>query len=63
MTRTLNRHLANGANTTILRELAQLIGATATQVRGACPRIAPARASNPARFGGVDAGRRAAGAA
>ncbi|WP_321806551.1 hypothetical protein [Burkholderia sp. BCC1993] len=63
MTRRLNRHLANGANTTILRELAQLIGAAATPVLDAFACIAPALASNPARFRVGEAGRRAAGAA
>ncbi|WP_155647460.1 hypothetical protein [Burkholderia territorii] len=49
MTRRLNRHIGNGADTTIFQELVQLIGAAATQVLNAFACIVPALASNPAR--------------
>ncbi|WP_155768799.1 hypothetical protein [Burkholderia diffusa] len=49
MTRRLNRNIANGADTTIMRALVPLIGAAATQMLNAFACIAPALASNPAR--------------
>ncbi|WP_155623250.1 hypothetical protein [Burkholderia diffusa] len=49
MTRRLNRNIANGADTTIMRALVPLIGAAATQMVNAFACIAPALASNPAR--------------
>ncbi|WP_155740259.1 hypothetical protein [Burkholderia territorii] len=49
MTRRLNRRIVNDADTTIVKELVQLIGAAATQVLNAFACIAPALASNPAR--------------
>ncbi|WP_155626405.1 hypothetical protein [Burkholderia diffusa] len=54
MTRRLNRNIANGADTTIMRALVPLIGAAATQMLNAFACIAPALASNPARGCAVD---------
>ncbi|RKU05137.1 hypothetical protein C7H84_03065 [Burkholderia sp. Nafp2/4-1b] len=65
MTRRLNRNIANDAGTTILRELAQSVGASETQVLNAfafaC--IAPALASNTALRGAAETGSHAAGVA
>lgn len=49
MTLGLNRHVGNGADTTIVRAFAQSVAAAATQVLNAFACIAPALASNPAR--------------
>ncbi|WP_174911328.1 hypothetical protein [Burkholderia diffusa] len=63
MTRRLNRNIANGADTTIMRALVLLIGAAATQALNAFACIAPALASNPARVRTSATDRHAAGAA
>ena len=63
MTRRQNRNIANGADTTILRDIVQLVGDAATQVLNAFACIAPALASHAARRCTAADGRPAAGAA
>ncbi|WP_124484673.1 MULTISPECIES: hypothetical protein [unclassified Burkholderia] len=60
MTRRLNRNIENGADTTIVHEFVQLIGAAETQVLNAFAGVAPAPAlalaSNDARCRAGEAG-------
>ena len=63
MTCTMNRSIANDANTTIVRELVQWIGGAAAHVLNAFACIAPALASNPAQVAACEAGRHDAGVA
>ncbi|WP_321809506.1 MULTISPECIES: hypothetical protein [unclassified Burkholderia] len=58
MTRRLNRKIENGADTTIVHQFVQLIGAAATQVLNAFAGVAPALAlaSNDARCRAGEAG-------
>ncbi|WP_322024076.1 hypothetical protein [Burkholderia sp. BCC1977] len=63
MTRRLNRKIENDAGATIMRELAQLVGAAAAQVLNAFACIAPALASNHAPCRAAEPGRNATGAA
>ncbi|MBY4869157.1 hypothetical protein DIE14_00270 [Burkholderia sp. Bp9017] len=59
----MNRGIENDADTTIVRELAQLIGGAAAHVLNAFACIAPALASNPQQVAAREAGRHDAGVA
>ncbi|WP_234744835.1 hypothetical protein [Burkholderia sp. WTPI3] len=59
----MNRGIENDADTTIVRELAQLIGGAAAYVLNAFACIAPALASNPQQVAAREAGRHDAGVA
>ena len=63
MTCTMNRSIENDADTTIVRECVQRIGAAAAHVLNAFACIAPALASNPVQVAMCEAGRHDAGVA